>query len=118
MIVDELMPVELVVGARERTLHEVGNALAAEHGDEQVRGPIPRLTAVQVGKVIVERQHRRDDALFAFLVERVEIVRQPVAHRARSGANTRRAHPPGDQGEVAGERLVVIALRAVEHRRE
>ena len=108
------MPVELVVGSLERTLHLARDALALEHRDDEVGRPIPGLAAVQIGEIIVERQHRGDDALFAFCVERVEIVGDPVVDRARAPRRARGADAARDQSEMAAVRFVIIALRAVE----
>ena len=108
------MAVELVVGSFERALHLAHDALALEHRDDEIRRAIPGLAAVQIGEIIVERQHRGDDALFAFCIERVEIVGEPIADRARPTRCARGADAARDEGEVTAVRFVVIALRAVE----
>src|SRR5947208_13480144 len=108
------MAVELVVGSFERALHLARDALALEYRDDEIRRAIPGLAAVQIGEIIVERQHRGDDALFAFCVERVEIVGEPIVDRARPTRRVRGADAARDQSEVTAVRFVVIALRAVE----
>ena len=112
VVVVELVPVELVVDAVQRRLHEHGGALVAQHRDQQVRRAVPALSAVEVGQVVVERHRRREDAFLALDVERVEVVDEPVADRAV------RLHAAGDEREVPAVRLVVVALRAVDHQRE
>ena len=112
VVVDELVPVELVVHAVERGLHERRGALVAQHGDDHGCGPIPVLSGVEVAQIIVECHRRGDDALLALDVERVEIVDEPVADLPIGGDT------PGHQREVSGVRLVVVALRAVDHERK
>ena len=104
MIVDELMAVELVVDASERRLHERCRAFAAEDGHEQIRRPVVRLAAVQIGEIVVEGNRRGNDALFAFGVQRVEVVDKPIADRAVVGDAS------GDDGKMPGVRLIVVAL--------
>ena len=64
--------------------------------------------AVEIGEIVVERQGCCEDALFAFDVERIEVVDEPVA----DGAVRLRA--AGHEREMPAVRLVVVALRAVD----
>ena len=112
MVVRELVPVELVVDAVQRRLHQRRRARVAQYRDHQVRRTIPALAAVQIGQVVVERHRRGHDALLAFGVERVEVVGEPVADAAVFGDAS------GHQREMTSVRLVVVALRAVDHERE
>ena len=109
MPVDELVPIKVVVDALERGLHPARHAFMLQDRDQEVRGPIPRLTAVEIGEVIVQRHHRGEDAFLAFGVERVEIVGDPVTDRA-AGADA-----SGHQREMPAVRLIVVALRPVQH---
>ena len=109
MIVGELMAVELVVDACERRLRERCRAFLLEDGNDQVRRAVVRLAAVQIGEIVVEWDRRRNDALFAFSVERVEVVDEPIADRAVVGDTS------GHDREMAGMRLVVVALRPVDN---
>ena len=109
VVVDELVAVELVEDAVQRRLHEHRGALVLQHRDEHRRRAVPALARVEVGQVVVQRHRRRDDALLALDVERVEVVDQPVADAAVG------LHAAGDDREVAAVRLVVVALRAVDH---
>ena len=109
VVIDELVPPELVVDAPERRLQQAGRAVARKHRNEHARRPVPRLPGIEIGEVVVERDRRGEDSFFALGIERVEIVDEPVADRAVV------LHAAGDQREMTGVRLVVVTLRAVDH---
>ena len=109
MVVGELVTIELVIDAAKRTLNPARRAFVLENGNDQIRRPVPRLAAVEIGQIIVERHYRRDNAFFAECVQGVEIICQPVADGAF------RTDTAGDHREVAAMRFVIVTLRAVEH---
>ena len=76
-------------------------ALVLENADDQIRRPVPRLTAVEIGQIVVEGDHRRGNAFFAERVEGVEIVGEPVADRAVL------TDTAGNHREVAAVRFVI-----------
>ena len=62
--IDELVTIELVIDSAKRVLNKDGASLVLQHRDNQVGRTVPSLAAVEVGQVVIQRQHRRDDALF------------------------------------------------------
>ena len=65
MVVDQLVPPELLEEAQQRRLDEMRGARIVEHRDQHVRGPIPRLPGVEIALVVVERCRRGEDRYFA-----------------------------------------------------